>query len=121
MGWNQRLARSVSHMQAAKDKMMDGRVEPRATDGDIEGLDDSQRAEVHAYEGGGPSDGEVLTDLTRDRGEDFVEDEQPTELLNAELDVAGMSIISAEDLADGIRDDDDDTDDLEGEEFGDEP
>lgn len=58
---------------------MDGRIEPRTPDGDLEGLDDSQRAEVHEYEGGGPTDGDVLTDMTRDRGEDYVEDEVTAE------------------------------------------
>jgi hypothetical protein len=36
-----------------------------------EGYDDSQRAEVHEFEGGGPTDGVILTDMTRDRGEDI--------------------------------------------------
>jgi hypothetical protein len=83
---------------------MDGRVEPRATDGDLEGLDDSQRAEVHAYEGGGPSDGEVLTDMTRDRGEDFVEDDRPVEIMPEQVDALGMTIISPEDLGDEALD-----------------
>ena len=51
---------------------MDGRMEPKSSDANMEGLDDSQRAEVHEYEGGGPSDGDLLTDMARDRGEDFV-------------------------------------------------
>lgn len=85
---------------------MDGRVEPKATDGDLEGLDDSQRAEVHAYEGGGPTDGEVLTDMARDRGEDFVEDDQPNEIMPEEVDTLGMSIISPEDLGDAVVDGD---------------
>lgn len=36
-----------------------------------EGYDDSQRAEVHEFEAGGPTDGVILTDMTRDRGEDL--------------------------------------------------
>lgn len=83
---------------------MDGRVEPHATDADLEGLDESQRAELHAYEGGGPSDGLVLTDLARDRGEDFVEDEQPNEIISGDVDALGMTILSAEDLGDAVLD-----------------
>ncbi|HYZ47796.1 MAG TPA: hypothetical protein VE567_02770 [Sphingomonas sp.] len=85
---------------------MDGRVEPRATDGDLEGLDDSQRAEVHAYEGGGPTDGEVLTDMTRDRGEDFVEDDRPAEIMPEEVDALGMTILTPEELGDEVLDGD---------------
>lgn len=79
---------------------MDGRIEPHATDADLEGLDESQRAELHAYEGGGPSDGLLLTDLARDRGEDFVEDEQPNEIMPQEVDTLGMTIVSPEDVGD---------------------
>lgn len=85
---------------------MDGRVEPRATDGDLEGLDDTQRAEVHAYEGGGPTDGDVLTDMARDRGEDFVEDERPAEIMPEEVDAIGMTILTPEDLGDAVLDGD---------------
>jgi hypothetical protein len=83
---------------------MDGRVEPHATDADLEGLDESQRAELHAYEGGGPSDGLLLTDLTRDRGEDFVEDEQPNEIMPQEVDALGMTILSPEGLSGDVLD-----------------
>jgi hypothetical protein len=83
---------------------MDGRVEPRASDGDLEGLDDSQRAEVHEYEGGGPSDGEVLTDMTRDRGEDYVEDDRKAEFMPQEVDALGMTILSSEELGDEVLD-----------------
>lgn len=80
---------------------MDGRVEPRSTDGgDLEGLDESQRAEVHEYEGGGPTDGVMLTDMARDRGEDYVEDDQRPEIMPDEVDAAGMSILTPEDLTD---------------------
>lgn len=41
-----------------------------------EGYDDSQRAEVHEYEGGGPNDGVVLTDMSRDRGESIDSDDE---------------------------------------------
>jgi hypothetical protein len=85
---------------------MDGRVQPRSSDGDIEGLDDSQRAEVHEYEGGGPTDGDVLTDMTRDRGEDFVEDDRPAEIMPEEVDALGMTILSPEDLGDEVLDGD---------------
>ena len=85
---------------------MDGRVEPKSSDADLEGLDDSQRAEVHAYEGGGPSDGEVLTDMTRDRGEDYVEDDRAAEFQPEEMDSAGMAILSPEDLGDAVLDGD---------------
>lgn len=85
---------------------MDGRVEPHATDADLEGLDESQRAELHAYEGGGPTDGLVLTDLARDRGEDFVEDEQPNEIMPQDVDALGMTILSPEDLGDEVLDSD---------------
>ena len=97
---------------------MDGRVEAKATDGEMEGLDDSQRAEVHAYEGGGPSDGEVLTDMTRDRGEDYVEDDRQAEFMPEDIDALGMTILSPEDLGDEVLDGDVDAelgeDDLDG-------
>ena len=85
---------------------MDGRVEPHTTDADLEGLDESQRAELHAYEGGGPSDGLLLTDLARDRGEDFVEDEQPNEIMSGEVDALGMTIITPDDLGNDVLDGD---------------
>jgi len=87
---------------------MDGRAPHRTLDGDLEGLDPSQRAEVHSYEGGGPTDGTVLTDLSRDRGEDFVEDERATELLagygTTDSDTADAPL-------DGADDEDDDGND----------
>jgi hypothetical protein len=83
---------------------MDGRVEPRTTDADLEGLDESQRAEVHEYEGGGPTDGILLTDMARDRGEDFVEDNRPSEIADGDIDALGMTIISPEDLGDEVVD-----------------
>ena len=79
---------------------MDGRVEPRMTDGDLEGLDESQRAEVHEYEGGGPTDGLVLTDMARDRGEDFVEDDRSSEIMPEEIDTVGMSILDPDEIGD---------------------
>jgi hypothetical protein len=85
---------------------MDGRVEAKSSDGEMEGLDDSQRAEVHAYEGGGPSDGEVLTDMTRDRGEDYVEDDRPAEFMPQDVDTLGMTMASPEDLGDEVVDGD---------------
>lgn len=85
---------------------MDGRVEPHATDAELEGLDESQRAELHAYEGGGPTDGLLLTDMARDRGEDFVEDEQPNEIMSGEMDALGMTILSPEDIGDEVLDGD---------------
>jgi hypothetical protein len=94
---------------------MDVRVEPRTTDGDLEGLDESQRAEVHEYEGGGPTDGLLLTDMARDRGEDFVEDDRPTEIMPEEVDAAGMTILSPEDLGDDAIDGDTDADELDDE------
>jgi len=56
---------------------------------DIEGYDDSQRAELIEVEGGGPSDGTVLTDMAPDRGgpdpeEDDIEDD--ADALSAILD-----------------------------------
>lgn len=87
---------------------MDGRVEPKATDGDLEGLDESQRAELHEYEGGGPTDGLVLTDMARDRGEDFVEDDRPSEIMPEEVDALGMTVVSPEDLGDDGLDGDGD-------------
>ena len=56
---------------------------------DLDGLDESQRAEVHEYEGGGPTDGVILTDMSRDRGEDYVEDDQDGEMVNLPLDALG--------------------------------
>jgi hypothetical protein len=85
---------------------MDGRVEPKMTDGDLEGLDESQRAEVHEYEGGGPTDGLLLTDMARDRGEDFVEDDRPAEIMPHEVDALGMSILTPEDRGDDVMDGD---------------
>lgn len=70
---------------------MDGRIEPKSSDGEMEGLDDTQRAEVHAYEGGGPSDGDVLTDMTRDRGEDYVEDDRRPEFAPSAPEDAAMT------------------------------
>lgn len=40
-----------------------------APDEDLEGLDESQRAEVHEYEAGGRIEGDVLVDMAIDRGE----------------------------------------------------
>lgn len=85
---------------------MDGRIEPRNTDGDLEGLDESQRAELHEYEGGGPTDGLVLTDMARDRGEDFVEDDRPAEFMPQDVDALGMSILSPEEVGDDVLDGD---------------
>ena len=96
---------------------MDGRVEPRTTDADLEGLDESQRAEVHEYEGGGPTDGLVLTDMARDRGEDFVEDDRSVEFSNEEVDALGMTILSPEDLGDEAIDGDMDVDALDDDEL----
>lgn len=92
---------------------MDGRVEPHTTDAELEGLDESQRAEVHVYEGGGPTDGIVLTDMTRDRGEDYVEDERGNEIMPEEMDAAGMSILSTEETADDLIEGDLDADLIE--------
>ena len=89
---------------------MDGRIEPRTTDADLEGLDESQRAEVHEYEGGGPTDGLVLTDMARDRGEDFVEDDRQAEFMPEQVDALGMTIVSPENLDDQLREDDLDAD-----------
>lgn len=40
-----------------------------APDEDLDGLDESQRAEVHEYEAGGRIEGDVLVDMAIDRGE----------------------------------------------------
>lgn len=40
-----------------------------APDEDLEGLDESQRAEIHEYEAGGRIEGDVLVDMAIDRGE----------------------------------------------------
>jgi hypothetical protein len=85
---------------------MDGRVEAKSSDGEMEGLDDSQRAEVHEYEGGGPSDGDVLTDMTRDRGEDYVEDDRQAEFMPQQVDGLGMTMLSPEDVGDDVVDGD---------------
>ena len=58
---------------------------------DLDGLDETQRAEVHEYEGGGPTDGVILTDMSRDRGEDYVEDDQDGEMVNLPLDALGLT------------------------------
>jgi hypothetical protein len=85
---------------------MDGRASHRTTDGDLEGLDETQRAELHSYEGGGPSDGLVLTDMTRDRGEDYVEDDSASEILDGDPESFGMSIISPDAIGDEVVDGD---------------
>lgn len=87
---------------------MDGRAPHRSLDGDLEGLDEAQRVEVHSYEGGGPTDGTVLTDMARDRGEDFVEDDGRSELVEGDLDALGMSEVDpdARDMDDGLDDED---------------
>lgn len=88
---------------------MDGRVPSRNTDGDLEGLDETQRAEVHEYEGGGPTDGLVLTDMARDHGEDFVEDDRRSEIMpDDEIEGLGMSIVSPEEMGELEADDDSD-------------
>jgi hypothetical protein len=92
---------------------MDGRVEPKNTDGDLEGLDESQRAEVHEYEGGGPTDGLVLTDMARDRGEDFVEDERSSEIMPEEVDGLGMSILDPDEIDEDVDADVPDEDDAD--------
>lgn len=51
---------------------------------DLEGYDEAQRAEVHEYEGGGPTDGDVLTDMKRDRGEDMDADPDPLDGFEAD-------------------------------------
>lgn len=84
---------------------MDGRAPHRTLDGDLEGLDESQRTELHSYEGGGPSDGLVLTDLTRDRGEDYVEDDTPSEILGGDPEELGLSVMSPDQIGDGDSDD----------------
>lgn len=90
---------------------MDGRAPHRTLGGDLEGLDEAQRVEVHSYEGGGPTDGTVLTDMARDRGEDFVEDDGRSELVEGDLDALGMSELDPDarggDAVDGDLDDDD--------------
>lgn len=91
---------------------MDGRKEPRTQDdGDLEGLDEAQRAEVHEYEGGGPTDGLVLTDMARDRGEDYVEDDRASEIMPDSIDGAGMTILGPDESEDGEADPDDLDDD----------
>ncbi|MBA3897028.1 MAG: hypothetical protein H0X36_07805 [Sphingomonadaceae bacterium] len=42
---------------------------------DLEGYDETQRAEIAEVEGGGPNDGELITDLDPDMGGDVDEDE----------------------------------------------
>jgi hypothetical protein len=42
---------------------------------DLEGYDDSQRAEIAEVEGDGPNDGIVMTDMQPDLGENLDEDE----------------------------------------------
>lgn len=89
---------------------MDGRAPHRSSDGDLEGLDESQRAELHSYEGGGPSDGIVLTDMARDRGEDFVEDDAPNEILSGDPERLGMTTATPDALGDDVVDGDIDGD-----------
>lgn len=89
---------------------MDGRAPHRSSDGDLEGLDESQRAELHSYEGGGPNDGVVLTDMARDRGEDFVEDDAPNEILSGDPETFGLSVIAPDARGDEVVDGDLDAD-----------
>lgn len=44
-------------------------VTPREPQDDLDGYDESQRAEIHEALGGGPTDGLLQTDMARDRGE----------------------------------------------------
>lgn len=89
---------------------MDGRAPHRTSDGDLEGLDESQRAELHTYEGGGPTDGIMLTDMARDRGEDFVEDDAENEILSGDPETFGMTIVTPDTIGDDVVDDDIDGD-----------
>ena len=43
---------------------------------DIEGYDDAQRAEIAEVEGGGRSDGTLLTDITPDQGDDDLDEDE---------------------------------------------
>lgn len=54
-------------------------VTPRDPNDDLDGYDESQRAEIHEALGGGPTDGLLQTDMARDRGEDM-DDLNPAEL-----------------------------------------
>jgi hypothetical protein len=91
---------------------MDGRAPHRTLGGDLEGLDEAQRVEVHTYEGGGPSDGVLLTDMARDRGEDFVEDDGASELVEGDLDALGMSVLTPDARGDDVVERDLDDEDL---------
>ena len=42
---------------------------------DLEGYDDSQRAEIAEVEGGGPGDGTLITDMAPDLGGTDIEDD----------------------------------------------
>lgn len=54
-------------------------VTPRRPADDLDGYDESQRAEIHEALGGGPTDGLLQTDMARDRGEN-IDEPNPAEL-----------------------------------------
>ena len=52
-------------------------ADPKRPNEEFEGYDEEQDAEIHEYEGGGPTDGTILTDMTRDRPGDDLERQAP--------------------------------------------
>jgi hypothetical protein len=61
---------------------------------DLEGYDETQRAEIAEVEGDGPSDGIMMTDMQPDLGEDLDEDEveDGADRSDAVLDEDGIEI-----------------------------
>ncbi len=61
---------------------------------DIDGYDEAQRAEIAEYEGDGPNDGVVMTDMQPDLGEDLDEDEieNGADMTGSVLDTDGQPI-----------------------------
>lgn len=76
-------------------------VTPRRPQDDLDGYDESQRAEIHEYEGGGPTDGLLQTDMTRDRGENM-EEANPAELDAISVREDNDPDVSPEDAANAL-------------------
>ncbi|NJC34654.1 hypothetical protein GGR88_002168 [Sphingomonas jejuensis] len=81
---------------------------PLNPENDRDGYDESQRAEVHEYEGGGPGDGIIKTDMTQDRGGDLDEelDGRAPEAPDGFQEMAGASVDDLDD--DDLNDEDGD-------------
>ncbi|MEP9358555.1 DNA primase [Sphingomonas sp. KR3-1] len=87
---------------------------------DEEGYDESQRAEILEATNDGPSDGNLLTDLAPDYGDDDDADEDDLKMVDDEIgeedddaDQAETAVAEDEVQEDFDEDDDDDLDDAD--------